>query len=62
MRTALGVVLASVVLAFPATADSARLVRVASNFDSPVHVAPFSNGSLSFGYGFSTVIFVDLPR
>jgi glucose/arabinose dehydrogenase len=38
VRIALGVVLASVVLAFPATADSARLVRVASNFDSPVHV------------------------
>jgi glucose/arabinose dehydrogenase len=38
VRTALGVVLASVVLAVPATAESARLVRVASNFDAPIHV------------------------
>jgi len=37
VRTALGVVLASVVLAFPATADSARLVRVAGNFDATVY-------------------------
>lgn len=45
MRTALGVVLASVVLAFPATADSARLVRVAGNFDATVY-ATKKGGSL----------------
>ena len=45
MRTALGVVLASVVLALPATADSARLVRVAGNFDATVY-ATKKSGSL----------------
>jgi glucose/arabinose dehydrogenase len=38
VRSALGVVLACVLLALPATADAVRLVRVAGDFRSPVHV------------------------
>jgi glucose/arabinose dehydrogenase len=45
VRTALGVVLASVVLAFPATAGAERLVRVAGNFDATVY-ATKKSGSL----------------
>jgi glucose/arabinose dehydrogenase len=37
VRSALGVVLASVTLALPARADAVRLVRVAGDFRSPVH-------------------------
>jgi glucose/arabinose dehydrogenase len=45
VRTALGVVLASIVLVFPATADSARLVRVAGNFDATAYATRWA-GSL----------------
>jgi glucose/arabinose dehydrogenase len=45
VRTALGVVLASVVLAFPATAEAERLVRVAGNFDATAY-ATKKRGSL----------------
>jgi glucose/arabinose dehydrogenase len=37
MRQAAGVFLAAIILALPATADAARLVRVAGNFDAAVH-------------------------
>jgi glucose/arabinose dehydrogenase len=45
VRTALGVVLAVVMLALPAAADAERLVRVAGDFRSPVH-ATAERGSL----------------
>jgi glucose/arabinose dehydrogenase len=38
MRWVVGVLLAAVVLVVPATADAARLVRVAGGFDATVHV------------------------
>jgi glucose/arabinose dehydrogenase len=37
MRSAVGVVLAALVLALPATAEAQQLVHVAGSFDSPVH-------------------------
>src|SRR5688572_23301359 len=37
MRSAVGVVLAALVLAVPPTAGAERLVAVAGSFDSPVH-------------------------